>query len=627
MPSKPIRNRVIALGAACALAAVVAVVVLALINRTNFCAEGKQMAQARLLDMAARDYARKCPAKKAAVRKAQARADGKLARATVLYRVQRANEAAATQAKARAKKAKASAETAAASAETAAASARKAEAVARNAKAETAEARARQTAKARTTQARIAGRRMRRRYIAALEIFPFRAGARKAFRTALRGMPAPRTMQQRTARCALARKLLDARLPAEARLVAYQVAATGRGDSCRAELDELRSTQGQVRKYIREARSLEERDELKEMREELVGAVELDPSRAGAVKLLTTTVPVDESWLEYLGGQIGNVDDVLGDAAAWLVPLLIALLVLAALAFTLLRSWLAQQTKRNRDWAEAGRRHPLRWLRRAATLNVRVGALGAPAGAAAAGEDFSALLVDALPRVSVGSAAFPFDRVSGESETEQNVAKGAEFLAGIPQTKLLGTVVKLLTPMFRSRSAEISGRLVPDGDAGVGVAMTVTGDRGRLSHSVALWEDTYDAAPGGDGAARFLRLVPPAAVWARWHLAPALDADGQDGDAWQADAMFAAGEAWQANSDNVRAGVCYAKVLALDPDHLAAEYNLALLEVRSGAYAPAIDRLQGLIARLDGEALERWPMLDYAPYYLLAVALVYEGDD
>ena len=103
---------------------------------------------------------------------------------------------------------------------------------------------------------------------------------------------------------------------------------------------------------------------------------------------------------------------------------------------------------------------------------------------------------------------------------------------------------------------------------------------------------------------------------------------GRTGTRGRPDAMFAAREAWQANSDNVRAGVCYAKVLALDPDHLAAEYNLALLEVRSGAYAPVIDRLQGLIARLDGEALaERWPMLDYAPYYLLAVALVYEGDD
>jgi hypothetical protein len=80
---------------------------------------------------------------------------------------------------------------------------------------------------------------------------------------------------------------------------------------------------------------------------------------------------------------------------------------------------------------------------------------------------------------------------------------------GIPQTKLLGTAVKLLAPVFGSRRFEVSGRLLPEGDHGVGLALSLSGNHGRTSDSVALWEAAYDTAPGGDGATRFFRLAQP----------------------------------------------------------------------------------------------------------------------
>ena len=69
----------------------------------------------------------------------------------------------------------------------------------------------------------------------------------------------------------------------------------------------------------------------------------------------------------------------------------------------------------------------------------------------------------------------------------------------------------------------------------------------------------------------------------------------------------------------------YAAALDREPDFLPAAANLAAMEIRSGMYSTAVDRLQRLLARLatDEEAQKDWPGLKYMARYNLALALRY----
>ncbi len=91
-------------------------------------------------------------------------------------------------------------------------------------------------------------------------------------------------------------------------------------------------------------------------------------------------------------------------------------------------------------------------------------------------------------------------------------------------------------------------------------------------------------------------------------------------------ALNAAGRAWAAGGDLVRARSCYRGALDADPSLLPARSNLAVVAIRDGAYADALALLDQVATRLDDPAQEmatRWPALREAVHYNSALAALY----
>ena len=347
----------------------------------------------------------------------------------------------------------------------------------------------------------------------------------------------------------------------------------------------------------------------------------LGAARIGLERTLGTETPADEvaAWLSDVPGS-------LEDALKWAIPALVGLLALALALWIGARQLAGAWLGLRRHLETAGESPGLSLLRRVAQpeLTVEVFEGGDPEDT---GRSFSTLLSQALPEKAGKEAEFAFDRVASGSHADQTAAEQiGELATEIPQTKLLGSVLKIFAKLFRRRTVRIRGYLIPAaGRRGVGVALTLEGSGMRSEVRKTIWEEEFDPQPGGDGAERWLRLVPPATIWARRRLQREMRPDLKlSAEGWRADALLQAGVWWQARGDLGRAEALYADALERDPGLLPALHNLTVVEVHRTQYSQALTRLDRLGRELqDPQARERWPTLETGYLYTRALALSY----
>jgi Tfp pilus assembly protein PilF len=404
------------------------------------------------------------------------------------------------------------------------------------------------------------------------------------------------------------------------------------GEDCEKALAQVRSKQRTASKHLRKARRLARSDKAADARAEYALALLANADLAAAKAELEESIDEEseldgaESWLAGIPGTVEGWLD-------WLLPLVLLGLVALVLAWMAVRETAAKSSRLRGGFEWLGKRPFLSSFTKAATPQVTVEDFDGDESTAE-GKDFSTLLTAELPKQAGREPAFPFDRVTKGSEEDGVAADLTKVLAAAPATTLFGNLVQFLSRLFRRRSVQISGHLLPVSDRGAGVTIVLRGAGMTARSSITLWEDGYDPRPGGSGAERWLRLVPAATVWVRWQLASAHGPHGwkPESDGWRSDAQFRSGVAWQSLQKWSRAETLYAEALDSDPTLLPAAHNLALMEVRAERYGPAEERVRKLLAELERRRsdpkvkvnpAERWPTLDTASLYTLTLALAY----
>jgi hypothetical protein len=385
--------------------------------------------------------------------------------------------------------------------------------------------------------------------------------------------------------------------------------------------------------HLIEARQL---DGTGETRDEYAEALKANANLTAAKTELEESLH-DESCLDELASWIAGFPATLETALEWLIPLTVTLF-LAALATWMIVRELAVRSRRARKALERWGRHPgFSFLRSAAVPDIEIAPFTGKGDGDLSGDDFSILLRGELFKSTAKGPAFPFDRVPVEPAPagEQGVTL-TDLITEIPATKVLGSLIQVTSKLFRRRVVLLCGHLTPAADKGAGVLLSLKGSRGRDA-STTLWERVYDPSPGGEGAVRWLRLVPAAALWSQWHLRWAQDPTrDKEPETWEAEALSKSAEAWELKGEARRAEALYAAALEKDPGLLPAAHNLALIEIRDGHYSRAYERVTRLreVLKTDvpcGRTAEKmqclWPTLDAASLYTTILALAYRGTD
>ncbi|HKT83599.1 MAG TPA: hypothetical protein VJQ84_07155, partial [Solirubrobacterales bacterium] len=237
-------------------------------------------------------------------------------------------------------------------------------------------------------------------------------------------------------------------------------------------------------------------------------------------------------------------------------------------------------------------------------------------------------LVGALRRKRRGRAGYDLDRVAIDIEllTEDNdLSKAVERLADVPQLKIVGALMALIERMLPSRGLTAAGELLPGGSDGVGVALALY-KGSRLRARSSLWEDEVSLWFPGDGRralgaatdrsgngsqageeeagesetgesngregpdhAAHYGLAAPAAWWVQYEAARVFDRNvSLITNSAQSFALVGVALARERQGGIDEAEDAYAGALVLDPNNVAALFNLAqLLARRHRAHAPA----------------------------------------
>jgi len=185
---------------------------------------------------------------------------------------------------------------------------------------------------------------------------------------------------------------------------------------------------------------------------------------------------------------------------------------------------------------------------------------------------------------------------------ETNLAQAVEGIAEVPQLKLLVAVLSFVDSLIAKRRLAAGGELLPAGAEGSGVALALY-RRKRLRARGALWSTSAGGslAPAPLGAAAvgaaaglpaggappppdpspYYELAVPAAWWVQYEAARDLDARvGLITSSAESFALLSSGlELHRAGSLDL-AAEAYAQALEVDPDNVAALFNLALVLAR-----------------------------------------------
>lgn len=395
----------------------------------------------------------------------------------------------------------------------------------------------------------------------------------------------------------------------------------------------LATRQTTASRHLIAAKAIEDETEARaEYAQALLANANLAAARTGLEGSLN-----DESLLDRIGAFIADIPGILETALKWGIPLAVGLFVLLLLLWMGVREAAARWRWARKRFEGLGSHPGLSFFRKAAVPDIEITPFGGKGESELEGADFSTLLRGEIYESTARGPAFPFDRVPVEpvADPEGGVTV-TDLLTEIPATKLLGSVLQLTSKLFRRRAVFLGGHLTPPADKGAGVLLSVKGSRDRNA-STTLWERVYDPLPGGEGAVRWLRLVPAAAIWAQWHLQWAQDPTKKpETESWEAQALFRSAEAWELKGDPSRAEALYVSALESDPGLLPAAHNLALIEIHRGAYARALERVEELRKALEegvpcGRTAARmrclWPTLDAASLYTLTLALAYLEPD
>lgn len=444
-------------------------------------------------------------------------------------------------------------------------------------------------------------------YVAGLELSPFETAARLALGALVKELDPPKA-DAVADRCKLGERMATAGLLEEAAPVLSSVPFSAAA-ACDAALQKLQSQRAAADGSLREARRLDAEGETDRARdkfaEALLANVGLGDARTGLEESIE-----EGSRLDAVGDWLEGVPGTLKAQLDWLLPLAAMLLVgglLLMLAIWIGVRELSVRSLAVRELAEEwGRRPGFSFLYHAAVPQVSIGEFDAAADVAAKGKDFSAMLEAVVVKPQGREPAFPFDRVGKDRTSSSDLEQLTGLLAEVPQTKLLGSTIKVLSKLFRRRIIRINGRLNSLTRQGASVVLALEGNGQGVGAEVTLWEKDYVPKPGGAGADRWLRLLPAAAAWTRWQLAAAHAYPRQIGENhWLADARFQAALAWQASEDLPRAEDLYASTIELDPTMLPAAHNLAVLQIRASRYELAVPLIRRLRERLASVGMRR----------------------
>jgi tetratricopeptide (TPR) repeat protein len=407
----------------------------------------------------------------------------------------------------------------------------------------------------------------------------------------------------------------------------------GGAKECKAALKKVASKRRSAADLQTEAREFEAAGEIAKARTRYAQALRANANLAAAKSGLESSI-VDETGIDAAESWLAGIPGTVEGWLDWLIPLAIGLLLLVLGVWIVVREWSARVPRARKAFERLGGYPGLSFFHKAAVPDVSIEDFDGKGEGDLEGAAFSTMLAAALGTEVGREPSFPLDRIGGSRAPETpDTTTAAEVLAEVPATKLVGGLFKLISKLFRRRAIVISGRLAPEADQGAGALISLEGNGREIADSITLWERAYDPKPGGEGAARWLRLVPAATVWARWHLAAAHDwPDEVATESWSAEALLQTARAWQDKKEHSRAEALYVGALEADPTLLPAVHGLAKIEIHNGAYLLATRRLERLRATIEAGKPDPvskrdlsllWPLLDTASLYTLVLALAY----
>jgi hypothetical protein len=548
------------------------IVVLKHTGSPNSCSRGKDLERARLLHEAELAFAD---------------ADGRCG----------------TQGSERVQRAQAEADVAAAVAETQLATARRLKQTARQHRVRSQRIRSRRRARERAA---------RRALIASVAADPFRPNAQADLDGVLERVPIARTVAAREKACARAVRLVGNSLPDQAEIAISRAGRRGFRTHCREAMGNLVAARRQARGELQAAQAVQEKGDESAARAHYADALSFDPSLAAARAALENPADEASSNLDRISNWLEAGPAEINDELIWILPLLA---LVAVVGFHALRGTASISRGSRKGMESVSKRFPLRWMRRTCKLSVRVPPFEGGSGDGVQGADISALLISEIWRRRSGEGSTGAD-YNVTSVAQDRVAQASDILDELPQGgRLASAMLSLLGSVFESTSAELSGRLLPAGRDGAGLALTLTSRRKSTPDAIAIWEqDIYDDSRG-KGADGWYRLVPPAGLWAAQYLETHLPGEPRQPAApgqWLADARSEP-----------------AQLLKEDDLQLPAAYNVALQDLREERYGKAIKSLEYVLAALNhNPGLQpRWPGLREWVMASLAVALHYRANE
>ena len=470
-------------------------------------------------------------------------------------------------------------------------------------------------------------RAARRALIESLEIYPFREGGLHELGSTLAHVPIKRKkgrMKAGAISCRRVRRLLDAKLPEQAKLTLSRSARRGLRPLCAEQLARLATVRQKALANLRLARADEEDDDVDSARAHYAAALLGDPSLAEARTALQTPEDESTSYLDAVADWLKEKPAELSDDLVWVLPLLALVLILGFRFLCWTATW-------GRGWRNAmeflSEGWPLGWLRRTCVLRVRLQSLEGGSASTVEGKDLTALLLDALEPPHL--RPYSFDVVSGTDPSQTLPDDFTKLLADVPHGKFAAALLAVFGSLFDPPTVTVSGRIMPVGLRGAGLGLSLTPSGRGPSYSHTVWERSRDDKPE-IGPEPWYRLVPFAGAWLRWHLRTYVPAESREAPAtrdWRTEAREQAALRFQRTGDWERAQNLYAQILDEDPTYLPAAHNLAVAEIRAARYGQAVERLTAVrdTLEVDESAHNRWPALPMSVSYNLSVGLSYQA--
>jgi tetratricopeptide (TPR) repeat protein len=152
------------------------------------------------------------------------------------------------------------------------------------------------------------------------------------------------------------------------------------------------------------------------------------------------------------------------------------------------------------------------------------------------------------------------------------------------QGKVVAAVLNIVYVLLPIRRFEISGTLEPP--ASTGAAATLILEEGGGFEAAATLQSPPPAS-GAPGAADYMQLADPAAVWIQYEVARSLNGEDPKPAEAESQALVRDGLGYYAEEQFKEARACYEKALRLNRRNWAAYVCLAVAEARIGDDFPA----------------------------------------